>query len=301
MAAIGAFIFLAHDNSSAREAFRALVMPWRRSYWDRLDVAAKAQAEGQIRLAVVQTVTAIGALCALIYTARTYRLSRRGQVTDRFNKALERLDSDEIYVRIGGILALGEVMDDHPERSLNAFEVLSTFLYSRTSTSQPAALATFPKRPESDTQLALKTLTAPLRRRPADQSVNLKDLYLVGADLRGADLRNVRMQRSNLQDADLESADLRDATLHRTDFRRSTMSSAKLKGAELYGADFRDSWLSKADFRGASLQGVQFDGATLDWADFRGSYHLSSEKLMQARSLQGVKLDRHLADALGIG
>ncbi|MCX5263587.1 pentapeptide repeat-containing protein [Streptomyces sp. NBC_00199] len=300
VAAAGLLAFLIESNSSTREAFEALVAPWRRLYWDRLDASAKAQTEGQIRLAVVQTLAALGALCALIYTARTYRLSRRGQVTDRFNKALERIDSDEIYVRIGGILALGEVMDDYPERSLNAFQVLSTFLYSRTSVSQPADVASFPREPESDTQLALKVLTTGTRRRASNQSISLKDLHLVGVDLRGADLRNARLQRSNLRGADLEDADLRGATLHRTDFRGSTVSRANFREADLYKTDFRNSWLSKADFRGASMEGVQFDDAVLDWADFRGAHHLASETISKARSLLGVKLDKAVAEILGL-
>jgi len=51
-------------------------------------------------------------IAGLLYTARNYRLSRRGQVTDRFTTALERLGSSELYVRIGGVHALEHVMRD---------------------------------------------------------------------------------------------------------------------------------------------------------------------------------------------
>ncbi|MDX3313042.1 hypothetical protein P1S61_29005 [Streptomyces sp. ME08-AFT2] len=60
-----------------------------------------------LRTAMVALVAALGAGIALLYTARTYRLIQRGQITDRFTKALERLGSPEIYVRIGGIPPLG--------------------------------------------------------------------------------------------------------------------------------------------------------------------------------------------------
>jgi hypothetical protein len=40
----------------------------------------------------------------LIYTVRSYRLSHRGQMTDRFTKALERLGSERLYVHIGAYM-----------------------------------------------------------------------------------------------------------------------------------------------------------------------------------------------------
>jgi hypothetical protein len=58
------------------------------------------------RTTVVQVLVALGAVVALWFPWRNYRLTRHGQVTDRFIKALERLGSEELYVRYGGVLAL---------------------------------------------------------------------------------------------------------------------------------------------------------------------------------------------------
>jgi hypothetical protein len=52
---------------------------------------------------------------ALMYTARTFGLSREGQVTDRYTKAIEQLGSDKLDVRIGGIYALERVAAAQPE------------------------------------------------------------------------------------------------------------------------------------------------------------------------------------------
>lgn len=68
-----------------------------------------------LRTALVACAAAIGAGVALVYTIRNYRLTRRGQVTDRFTKALERLGSDQRYLRIGGVLALEQIVQDAPE------------------------------------------------------------------------------------------------------------------------------------------------------------------------------------------
>jgi aspartyl-tRNA synthetase len=40
-----------------------------------------------------------------VYTARNFTLSREGQVTDRYTKAIEQLGSDKPDVRTGGIYA----------------------------------------------------------------------------------------------------------------------------------------------------------------------------------------------------
>ena len=57
---------------------------------------------------------------ALVFTARNFALSREGQVTDRYTKAIEQLGSDKLDVRIGGIYALERVARDsardHPDR-----------------------------------------------------------------------------------------------------------------------------------------------------------------------------------------
>ena len=41
------------------------------------------------------------AVAALVYTARNFTLSREGQVTDRYTKAIEQLGSDKLDVRTG--------------------------------------------------------------------------------------------------------------------------------------------------------------------------------------------------------
>ena len=67
-------------------------------------------------------------IIGLLYTGRNYRLSRRGQVTDRFTVALERLGSSELYVRIGGVHALEHVMRDSTDHHDDVLEVLTAFL-----------------------------------------------------------------------------------------------------------------------------------------------------------------------------
>jgi hypothetical protein len=66
---------------------------WRASGWMH---AATPKARYNPRVLVISVGGAVVVGTGLLYTARNYRLSRRGQVTDRFTIALERLGSSEL-------------------------------------------------------------------------------------------------------------------------------------------------------------------------------------------------------------
>src|SRR5262245_33847503 len=61
--------------------------------------AARDAARGRL-LTLGAGLVAVG---ALLFTARSFLLSRQGQVTDRYTKAIEQLGSEKPDVRIGGI------------------------------------------------------------------------------------------------------------------------------------------------------------------------------------------------------
>ncbi len=83
------------------------------------------------RILVISVGGAVVVGLGLLYTARTYSLSHRGQITDRFTKALEQLDADQLYVRVGGIQALGRLMHDSPIHHDDIIEVLTAFVRDR--------------------------------------------------------------------------------------------------------------------------------------------------------------------------
>ncbi|MFJ8637218.1 pentapeptide repeat-containing protein [Streptomyces sp. NPDC093568] len=185
---------------------------------------------GQLRLAVVQVVAAVGAAIALTYTARTFRLSRRGQVTDRFTKALERLTSSEAYVRIGGVLAMEQIVQDAPDQGDHAARVLNAFVRRHAPAAAATALeaAQLPKKPEEHVQEALRALTAKRpwrvgRRRPVD----LSGLHLKGAGLQGAQLRGALLKGAVLIGVDLRGATLKGADLSGADLTRADLSTAR--------------------------------------------------------------------------
>jgi hypothetical protein len=68
------------------------------------------------------------AAAALLFTARNFVLSREGQVTDRYTKAIEQLGSEKLDVRIGGIYALERIARDSARDHPTVMEVLTAFI-----------------------------------------------------------------------------------------------------------------------------------------------------------------------------
>lgn len=146
----------------------------------------------------------------LIFTGVNYRLARRGQLSERFSKALERLDSGRTYVQIGGIHALEALMRDSSDLRGDVVEVLLAFVRENAPTAHPERHR--PSRPSGPVQAALRALgQRPGRRRTVP--LDLRGLHLQGAMLERAKLRGARLAGSNLRGAILIRADLRDADL----------------------------------------------------------------------------------------
>ncbi|MFJ3673778.1 pentapeptide repeat-containing protein [Streptomyces sp. NPDC090106] len=294
-----------------------VVLPW--LVWkgpfeidkDHLDEAKVKEQSGALvtglRTAVVAFTAALGAGIALLYTARNYRLTRRGQITDRFTKALERLGSPEIYIRIGGILALEQIVRDAPEQAAtDAARVLGHFIrhHAPSSTPPPPSSTPYalppdplPDTPAGDVQAALTALTRPKSRAHVDPSepLDLHGLHLAGANLNSADLTRANLSRANLTNANLSGAtftgvDLRGATFTDVDLYRATLTGVDLNGATLTDVDLHRATLTGVDLNGATLTGVNLNDATLT------EVHLSRATLTDVRlngaTLTGVHLSR---------
>ncbi|MFF4804034.1 pentapeptide repeat-containing protein [Streptomyces sp. NPDC001351] len=234
-----------------------------------------------LRTALVACVAAIGAFGALVYTARTYRLTQRGQITERFTKALERLGSEHQYVRIGGILALEQIVQDAPEQAAtDAARVLGHFIRDRAPKAVPtkpvlnlheSALSTtpavaekLPDVPDADVQAALTALTRAESRTHVDPR---EVLNLVGLHLAGARLSHAELTWADLSEATLTNADLREATLTHADLHGTTLTGAYLHGATLTGAYLANATLTRAHLREATLTKAILIGATLTEAN----------------------------------
>jgi hypothetical protein len=232
------------------------------------------------RTSLVAVLAAIGAAGGLAYTARTYRLSREGQITDRYSRAAEQLTSDRLAARLGGIYAMERLMRDSPADQPAVLEILAAYVRQP----PPPAESRQWNRPTEDVQAAL-TVLGRRKRTANDGTLDLRGVQIQGAELSGADLSGAELSGADLAEARLTGAKLEGATLVRTDLSRADLTRAILVGADLDAAKLRGSMCWHADFRSASLGYADLSDATLWDAD------LSNAELVGATFLD-VKLDR---------
>jgi hypothetical protein len=258
------------------------------------DPAQKAEEIGRARTAVLAILAGSVAVIGAYYTHRSFGLSRQGQITERFTRAVDQLGNREsMDVRLGGIYALERLARESRDDHGPIVEILTAFVRGWA----PAVSAedeqelidtapeTFPEPPKPDVQAALTVLG---RRRTEYDSerpwrLNLAGVYLPRADLRdarlgGANLSSATLTRARLERADLESANLSHARMDEASLDGAVVflaqcTDALLNGASLQDADLRHtrlerSLLRRANFTDARLQRAQLADADLEGADF---------------------------------
>ncbi|MER7410737.1 pentapeptide repeat-containing protein [Streptomyces cacaoi] len=261
-------------------------------------------------LAVV--VASIAALATVVVTreqtVNEVRVTREGQITDRYTSAVDNLGDKAAEVRLGGIYALQRIMKDSPRDQSSVVDVLSAYVrtHARGQTAQDAGSG----RPAADVQAAFEVLARRDPHRDGRSTVDLREAHLANVSVRGTGRAGssadggvrpgtdtARLPGANLSGAVLESANLAgarmngdylvgtrltEADLPRADLRSSwlvgaRLDDARLNGADLHGARAIDASLRNADLRGADLRntdlrGVDLTGADLTGADLRGAY-----------------------------
>jgi uncharacterized protein YjbI with pentapeptide repeats len=271
---------------------------------------ARLKAITDTRTALLAGLVGVGALGTFwlnsrVYriTARTLQVTERGQVTDRYSKAIEQLGSATLDVRLGGIYALEQIAEESDrgeEDQVTITEVLSAFVRvhsdpffqykaswgkaaegaNTTVEEQRQKAAEYVAeldRPPVDVQAALTVLgRLPIRFLITSRWADLTRAWLLKADLRGANLTGARLREATLSGADLRGATLRDARLHGANLSKANLDGADLTEADLTHANLTGAWLSKAtlidvDFNKATLIDARLGEANLTRADFSES------------------------------
>ena len=231
---------------------------------------------------------------ALVFTARNFWLSREGQVTDRYTKAIEQLGSDKLDVRIGGIYALERIARDSARDHPAVMEVLTAFIREHSRE---------PWRPEGpdgaqpepwirpDVQAAVTVVGRRDRKRDL-RVVDVGDASLIRANLASADLSGAKLYRCNLASADLTGADLTGADLRAANLAGAYLHGANLAGAALTLARLQQAWLTDAVLTSADLVEAKLLEATLDKANLAGAdltrANLAGANLFAADLTRGI-------------
>jgi hypothetical protein len=213
--------------------------------------------ENELRIALVQAIGLLGLGLTAFVGWRTLQVTREGQITDRYTRAVELLGAEEPDVRLGGIYALERIAQDSERDHGTIMEVLCAYARVHSSTTRQ-------DRVHVDVQAALTVLGRRCVKRDAKEFVP----YLNRVRLPQARLRGVNLERGRIRDADLRGALLTGAHLADAHFARTKLDRAHLKNARLERAILTDACL-----RGAELQGAVLTGATLDGADLTGALY----------------------------
>jgi hypothetical protein len=83
-----------------------------------------------LRATTLQALGGLILLGPLYFTSRTLQLNRRGQLTERFTRAIDQLgqlEPERLAVRLGGIFALEQIALDSEELHWPVLEVLTAF------------------------------------------------------------------------------------------------------------------------------------------------------------------------------
>jgi uncharacterized protein YjbI with pentapeptide repeats len=243
---------------------------------------AQSQLANDARSAVLQGLAGLVVVGGAVAAWWQAHISREGQITERFTKAVDQLGNPNLDIRIGGLYALERIARNSRADRNAILYLLGAFI--RTHSPWPAGTPGGPEHPTAtvdehlpwmrvraaDIQAAMGVLgrLPPSRDEPAISlsRVDLRSIALRNARLNGSRFRYANLARSVLggvwlEDSDLTAADLRQANLDHAHLARANLNRATLQGASLHRAD-----LSHADLRGADLSDAFLDGAVLSGA-----------------------------------
>ncbi len=131
-------------------------------------------------------------------------------------------------------------------------------------------------------------------RIDALEQLNADHVDLVGIDVGGAFLRDVKLPSAALNRANMSAADMRGANLNHAALEGAILRSTNLRGGDLSGARLAEANMTDADLNGAILAGADLTKAILDEADLRGAdlnglANWKTIKTMQRANIAGIK------------
>ncbi|WP_331732097.1 pentapeptide repeat-containing protein (plasmid) [Streptomyces avidinii] len=269
----------------------------------------------------------LAAVAALLFTwmqvgqaSKELRIVEDGQITTRFNTAVNNLGSSSVDVRVGGIYALERIMNDSAADQPTVVSVLNTYVRRHAPLPRKEA-------PLADVFAAMDVLTR--RRlehdqgfRPDLRNTDLRGwdptyrkgvpnrLHLHEANLEGADLREAYLAEADLGRADLNRTNLDEAILLFANLRSAPMSMAQLRDTSFIGANLTDARLCPvpseggtegvvcADMTGTDFSGANMTGAYLFSADLRKAVFFTPDLTIRSRVGEKQQFDTEIKCAV---
>jgi uncharacterized protein YjbI with pentapeptide repeats len=274
-----------------------LLLLWKLPKWQvarsqGVTIANRFDRENEARKTLAQIVGGAFLLAGLYSSVQTTELSRQGQITDRFTKAIEQLGAVDaagkprLDVRLGGIYALERIARDSDRDHPVVMEVLTAYVREHAPVIEKKEGDVTPI--GADVQAILTVIG---RREDKYDSgvIDLRITRLRGADLDGADLSGANLNGADLSSltqpndenlaggaqltgfTKLEGAYLRGADLNGADLSGALVVNSDLSGAYLHNAVLRDTRLGGTNLRGTHFYNANLNGAYLNYANLNGA------------------------------
>lgn len=263
------------------------------------------------------------------FTWRNVKAAEQKQITERFSKAVEQLDSDKPMVQLGAIYLLEKIASDSEKDYWTSLEVLTSFVRTISSIDNQeisdvnsrnvqAALTVIGRRnirynrKGSSLDLSHSNLAKFNLTNASFQGVNFEETDFTGARLENADLKEAYLSKAILKSAkcngaNLESVnhkfavkkiDFSNASLNEANLTKARLKEADLSHTDLRGAILRSAYLYRANFTSANLVKADLTEADLSIADLR-SANLDDAMLKDANiymadfsNAEGLKLEQ---------
>lgn len=233
------------------------------------------------------------------FTGRTVQVTREGQNTERFSKAIDHLGSDSCAVRTGGVYALERIASTSRLERGAVEDVLTAFVR------QEAPRRTRAERDPDAPDDVFQPAVVPEFGQHHENSDAVEPSWdhhspAIRVDVAGALAVLARLDpaRSMEPRLDLRHADLREAFLAKarlpytsvgmTDFRNAFLTDADFTECVFEMTDLREIVASSAKFDRARFCKCKLQGANLRWASFRDARFQLCD--LRNADLAGVKL-----------
>jgi uncharacterized protein YjbI with pentapeptide repeats len=251
-------------------------------------------------------------------TQENLKLSREGQITERFSKAISQLGDEKLEIRLGGIYSLAHIARDSERDYLPIMQILSAFIRVHSSylVDQTKNYETRPPFPEPDIQAALAVMgqfyvwqskvIEQYLSHGKDIFIDLRKIDTRGLDLSHAcfefiDFRESHFEGANLEGANLRGADLRGGVFSSYKFGRSLTPAEVLKLQEdpIKYAAYLDCSYTKIDSVQTNLMDTDLTHADLANANFEGvdlsqTIGLTEEQIRKAKTDEHTKMPGNL-------
>jgi hypothetical protein len=237
------------------------------------DPRDRINAQNEVARTLIQLAGGALVIAGLYFTSRTIYVSQQGQITDRFNKAIDHLGSESIPMRLGGIYAIARIAADSKRDASTIVEILASFL-------RGAAVNCEGDSSPVDVQAVLKILgSAPW---VSDTIVDLTGCMFCGIMAPNLDLSDSILNSTTFRKCHLDGARFDGSSAVASDFSLSYMRGCSFRNCDVTVAKFEQTRLRESDFVNTKLFGAKFAAASLLHADFSDATGALRQEFEQA-------------------